>query len=66
MMLTINIKLNYPMVICLFMLISLRGIEVINKMKSKAPTLEIKAFRFLHRFVISKVQQVRQGIKVLS
>ena len=66
MMLTINIKLNYPMVICSFMLISLRAIEVINKMKSKAPTLEIKAFYFFHRFVISKVQQVRQGIKVLS
>ena len=65
-MLTINIKLNYPMVICSFMLISQRAIEVINKMKSKAPTLEIKAFCSFHRFVISKVQQVRQGIKVLS
>ena len=34
-------------------------IEMINKMKSKAPTLEIKAFHFLHRVVILKVQQAR-------
>ena len=47
------------MVICQFMSISLRTIEIISKMKSKAPNLEIKAFRSLHRVVILKVQQTR-------
>ena len=55
MMLIINIKLNYPMVICQFMSISMRAIEMIRRMKSKGPTLEIKAFRSLHRVVILKV-----------
>ena len=32
------------------MSISLRAIEMISRMKSKAPTLEIKAFRSLHHF----------------
>ena len=39
------------------MSISLRAIEIISKMKSKAPTLENKAFRSLHRVAILKVQQ---------
>ena len=47
------------MVICKFMSISLRAIEMISDMKSKAPTLEIKAFRSLYRVVILKVQQAR-------
>ena len=34
-------------------------IEMISKIKSKGPTLEIKAFRSLHRVVILKVQQAR-------
>ena len=59
MMPIINIKLNYPMPICHFMSISLRAIEMISRMKFKTPTLEIKAFRSLHRVVILKVQQVR-------
>ena len=59
MVLIINVKLNYPMVICDFMSILLRAIEMISKMKSKAITLEIKAFRSLHRVVILKVQQAR-------
>ena len=41
-MLIINIKLNYPMVICWFMSISLRPIEMISRMKSKAHTNEIR------------------------
>ena len=41
------------------MSILLRAIEMISKMKSKAPTLETKAFRSLHRVVILKVQQAR-------
>ena len=59
MMLTINTKLSYPMVICWFMSISLRAIEMISKMKYKAPTFEIKAFCSLHCVVTSKVQQTR-------
>ena len=38
-----------------FMSISLRAIEMISRMKSKAPTLEIKAFRYLPRIIILKV-----------
>ena len=34
------------------MSISLRAIEIISRMKSKGPTLEIKVFRSLHRVVI--------------
>ena len=41
------------------MSILLRTIAMISKMKSKAPTLEIKAFCSLHRVVILKVQQAR-------
>ena len=52
------------MVICLFMSVSLRAIEMISKMKFKAPTMEIKVFRSFHRVVILKAQQVRQGVKV--
>ena len=33
--------------------------EMISKMKPKAPTLEIKAFRLLHGVAILKVQQAR-------
>ena len=60
MMLTINPKLSYPMVICCwFMSISLRAIEMISKIKYKAPAFEIKAFCSLHYVVTSKVQQAR-------
>ena len=41
------------------MSISLRAIEMISKMKSKAPTLEIKDFRSLHRVAILNMQQAR-------
>ena len=41
------------------MSILMRAIEMISKMKSKAPTFEVKAFRSLHRVVILKVQQAR-------
>ena len=39
------------------MLISLRAIEMISKMKTKAPTLEIKTFCSLRRAVILKMQK---------
>ena len=57
MMLIINITLKYPILICWLMSISLRAIEMIRRMKSKAPTLEIKAFHSLRRVAILKVQQ---------
>ena len=57
MMLIINITLKYPILICWLMSISLRAIEMIRRMKSKAPTLEIKAFHSSRRVVILKVQQ---------
>ena len=40
-----------------YMLISLRAIEMISKMKTKAPTLEIKTFCSLRRAVILKMQK---------
>ena len=39
------------------MSILLGVIEMISKIKSKVPTLEIKAFRSLHRVAILEVQQ---------
>ena len=50
-----NIKLNYLMVTCKFMSISLRAKKMISIMKSKAPNLEIKAFHSLHRVVNLKL-----------
>ena len=52
-------KAELSMVICYFMSISLRATEMISKMKSKAPTVEIKGFCSLHRVVILNVQQAR-------
>ena len=45
---------------------SLRALELISRMKSKAPTLEIKVFRSLHRVVVLTSERRNKNAVVVN